>query len=79
MLYWAPPDRIDLNRLGTVPGLSRDGVLADDGRGDWRGAYVDLLSDIAALDPPKAPRSLGILQSGATVMAGLRGLAKLGR
>jgi len=79
MLYWAPPDRIDLNRLGTVSGLSRDGVLADDGRSDWRGAYVDLLGDIAALAPPKAPRSLGILQSGATVLAGLRGLAKLGR
>jgi len=79
MLYWAPPDQINLSGFATVPGLNRNGIIADDSRSDWRGAYVELLRDITALDPPKAPRSLGILQSGATIVGGLRGLAKLGR
>ena len=79
MVYWADPANVTLSTLGMVGGLSRAGLPPDDGRDDWRDEYVSLLQEIDAQRTPAVPRSLGILHSGATIIAGVRGLARLGR
>jgi SAM-dependent methyltransferase len=79
MIYWGSPEQIDLTHLGSTPGIDRDGIPADDGRDDWREAYLDLVKATNALDPGRPPRSVGLLKSGAAIVEGFKELAKLGR
>ncbi len=79
MVYWAQPESVDPALLGDVGGVTRPEPLADDGRGDWRGAYHTYLTEASALRPPQAPRSLAIIDSITQIRAGLRGLMQFGR
>lgn len=51
LVYIGEPRRLRVAVLGELPGLDWPGYPADDGRGDWRQAYVDLLTAVATMVP----------------------------
>jgi SAM-dependent methyltransferase len=55
VIYTAVPDEVDVSRLGTVVGVPWSEYPADDGREDFRSAYVDVLRASRGMATPSRP------------------------
>lgn len=55
IIYTADPSEVDASKIGPVVGVDWDEYPTDDGRGDWRAAYLAALRASLAMSTPRKP------------------------